>query len=235
DRADRIRLLRARSLEGAPPVADPRGAIRLGELHGDPSGNHLRGPDPGHRLELGEGIVGGRVDVELKPARPVPRPVSLLLRVLHASLLDRARTSARADLGGLRALRGCPDSRELLCDPTRERLHPPNRVHAGRAADDRRDVCRVLHRMGRDHTPRVRHVPDRARREAHRPEPPRAARDVGAMSSGEKYVAAAYGVFLVFVLVWAAIIAAKLSRLERETGELARLARARTSADQGDG
>lgn len=46
------------------------------------------------------------------------------------------------------------------------------------------------------------------------------------MSPGEKYVAAAYGVFLVFVLVWAAIIATKLARLERETGELARLARA---------
>jgi type II secretory pathway component PulM len=46
------------------------------------------------------------------------------------------------------------------------------------------------------------------------------------MSSSEKYVAAAYGVFLVFVLVWAAIIATKLARLERETGELARLARA---------
>jgi type II secretory pathway component PulM len=55
------------------------------------------------------------------------------------------------------------------------------------------------------------------------------------VSAGEKYVAAAYGVFLVFVLVWAAIIAAKLSRLERETGELVRLARARTSAEQGDG
>ena len=55
------------------------------------------------------------------------------------------------------------------------------------------------------------------------------------MSAGEKYGAAAYGGFLVFVLVWAAIIATKLSRLERETGELARLARARTSADQGDG
>jgi type II secretory pathway component PulM len=56
------------------------------------------------------------------------------------------------------------------------------------------------------------------------------------MSSGEKYVAAAYGVFLVFVLVWAAIIAAKLSRLERETGELARLAQARASTgDQVDG
>ena len=47
------------------------------------------------------------------------------------------------------------------------------------------------------------------------------------MSSGEKYVAAAYGVFLVFVLVWAAIIAAKLSRLERDTAELVRLTRGR--------
>jgi hypothetical protein len=56
------------------------------------------------------------------------------------------------------------------------------------------------------------------------------------VSSGEKYVAAAYGVFLVFVLVWAAIIAAKLSRLERETGELARLARARAgTGDRSDG
>jgi len=48
------------------------------------------------------------------------------------------------------------------------------------------------------------------------------------MSTSEKYVAAAYGVFLVFVLVWAAIIATKLARLERETGELARLARTTT-------
>jgi hypothetical protein len=55
------------------------------------------------------------------------------------------------------------------------------------------------------------------------------------VSAGEKYVAAAYGVFLVFVLVWAAIIATKLSRLERETGELARLAHARTASEQDDG
>jgi hypothetical protein len=55
------------------------------------------------------------------------------------------------------------------------------------------------------------------------------------VTSGEKYVAAAYGVFLVFVLVWAAIIATKLSRLERETGELARLAHARTARGQDDG
>jgi hypothetical protein len=45
------------------------------------------------------------------------------------------------------------------------------------------------------------------------------------MSAGEKYVAAAYGVVFLFVLVWVAIIAAKLARLERETADLAELAR----------
>ncbi len=45
------------------------------------------------------------------------------------------------------------------------------------------------------------------------------------MSSGEKYAAAAYAVVLLTVLVWVAIIAAKLARLEREKGELAELLR----------
>ena len=48
------------------------------------------------------------------------------------------------------------------------------------------------------------------------------------MSQGQ-YVALAYGVVFVFVLLWVAIIATKLSRLERETGELAELARGRGS------
>jgi CcmD family protein len=47
------------------------------------------------------------------------------------------------------------------------------------------------------------------------------------MSSGEKYVAAAYGVVFVTMLVYVVIIAAKLARLERETAELAELARKR--------
>ena len=55
------------------------------------------------------------------------------------------------------------------------------------------------------------------------------------MSPGEKYVAAAYGVFLVVVLVGAAIIAAKLARLERETGELVQLARSRPAGEPHDG
>ena len=47
------------------------------------------------------------------------------------------------------------------------------------------------------------------------------------MSSGEKYVAGAYAVVFLTVLIYVVIIAAKLSRLERETAELAELARRR--------
>ena len=47
------------------------------------------------------------------------------------------------------------------------------------------------------------------------------------MSTEEKYVAAAYLVVVVFVLVYFLIMALKLSRLEREVGELAELARKR--------
>lgn len=48
------------------------------------------------------------------------------------------------------------------------------------------------------------------------------------MTTEEKYVAAAYLVVFVFVLVYFLIMALKLSRLEREVGELAELARKRT-------
>jgi CcmD family protein len=44
------------------------------------------------------------------------------------------------------------------------------------------------------------------------------------VSTGEKYVAAAYVVVLVAVLAYVAIISLKLARLEREVTELARLA-----------
>ncbi|MGZ4318028.1 MAG: hypothetical protein ACXVFC_03385 [Gaiellaceae bacterium] len=47
------------------------------------------------------------------------------------------------------------------------------------------------------------------------------------MSASEKYVAAAYLVLFVGLLVWVVIIAAKLARLERDVGELADLARRR--------
>jgi CcmD family protein len=39
-------------------------------------------------------------------------------------------------------------------------------------------------------------------------------------SAGDKYVAAAYGVFLALILVYVAIMATKLARIERELDEL---------------
>ena len=51
------------------------------------------------------------------------------------------------------------------------------------------------------------------------------------MSASEKYVAAAYLVLFVALLVWVAIIAAKLARLERDVDELAELARRRVERE----
>jgi CcmD family protein len=47
------------------------------------------------------------------------------------------------------------------------------------------------------------------------------------MTASEKYVAAAYLVVFAFVVVYLAIMGLKLTRLEREVGELADLARRR--------
>jgi hypothetical protein len=47
------------------------------------------------------------------------------------------------------------------------------------------------------------------------------------VSTGEKYVAAAYAVVLAAVIVYVAIIALKLGRFEREIAELTELARRR--------
>lgn len=50
--------------------------------------------------------------------------------------------------------------------------------------------------------------------------------------TGGEYVAAAYGVTFVFVLVYVAIIAAKLVRLQRETAELLELVQRRESLER---
>ena len=51
------------------------------------------------------------------------------------------------------------------------------------------------------------------------------------MSASEKYVAAAYLVLFVALLVWVVIIAAKVARLERDVDELAELARRRVERE----
>jgi hypothetical protein len=52
------------------------------------------------------------------------------------------------------------------------------------------------------------------------------------MTTAEKYVAAAYAVFLLALLVYVAIISLKLARLEREIGELVILAEARMTKEE---
>jgi CcmD family protein len=47
------------------------------------------------------------------------------------------------------------------------------------------------------------------------------------MSTGEKYLAAAYLVVFAAVLIYVVLIALKLTRIERELSELARLAEER--------
>ena len=67
---------------------------------------------------------------------------------------------------------------------------------------------------------------------APRPAAPRAKRAAG-VTAEEKYVAAAYLVVFAFLLVYVLLIAAKLSRLERDVEELTRLARERREASSG--
>jgi hypothetical protein len=51
------------------------------------------------------------------------------------------------------------------------------------------------------------------------------------VSASEKYVAAAYLVLFLALLLWVVIIAAKLARLERDVGELTELARRRVERE----
>jgi CcmD family protein len=54
------------------------------------------------------------------------------------------------------------------------------------------------------------------------------------MTTTEKYVAAAYLAVFVMILVYVVIIAAKLSRLDREVGELADEVRAKRQDEVAD-
>lgn len=54
------------------------------------------------------------------------------------------------------------------------------------------------------------------------------------MTTTEKYVAAAYLAVFVVILVYVVIIAAKLSRLDREVGELADEVRTRRHGEDAD-
>ena len=108
DRAHRVRLLRLGRLEGAARALEARRTRRSRELRRDPPGRHLRRAHADHRLDLGARLLGCLVVVERGPARPLPRPLPLLLRLLHAALLGRARPArARTSAPSTRSSASC--------------------------------------------------------------------------------------------------------------------------------
>src|SRR6476469_7784899 len=160
------------------------------------------------------------------PACALPRPVPLLFGVLHAALLRSARSAPRESQRGVRVLRRCARAGQHPRDPSLGTFHPPGRIRPPRAEHGRLTVLHVLRLLGgAAHARRVA-LPRRARRKAHRRSHARAARGA-AVTSEEKYVAAAYLVIFAVVLAYVVIIALKLQRLERELAELAELARDR--------
>src|SRR5262245_1030131 len=216
-------------MESAAPAVDARNALRPRELHRRPHRSDLRDSHAGHRLDLGEDLLGCLVDVERAAADSLPRALPLLLRLLHAALLGRGRAASREPLGRLRALRGRADPGQLPCHPPRRKLHPPGRLHARRASDVREHVLRLL-RLSRSDARPLRHaLHERAGRKAARCTAPRASGGAR-MTTSEKYVTAAYLVVLAVVLVYVILYSFKLSRLEREVAELTELARRRKAA-----
>ena len=105
-------------------------------------------------------------------------------------------------------------------------VHPSGRLRSARSANGRLAVLHVLRLVGRAARARGDALPRGARGQAHRRAAAGATRGI-AMTSEEKYVAAAYLVIFAFVLAYVVIIALKLQRLERELAELAELAKER--------
>src|SRR4029453_5117161 len=157
------------------------------------------GDDARDRIDLGPVPLGPVVALEFEAARALPRSLPLLLRVLHAAVLRRAGPAPREPLGCVRDLRRRADPDQLPGHPAPKRLHPPGRVRPARAADVGLAVPDFLCQPRSDAVALRRALPPRARREAHRRTPARAA-GADRMTTEEKYVAAAYLVVFVVLL-----------------------------------
>ena len=127
----------------------------------------------------------------------------------------------------LRDLRRRADPDQLPGDPARERLHPPGRVRHGTGrrcpGSQFLTFCVSLAAML---VALLGAVSPRARGQAHRRAPARAA-GADRMTTEEKYVAAAYLVVFVVLLAYVVIMSAKVARLERTLAELVERVKAR--------
>src|SRR5919108_517332 len=242
-----VRRRRARRL----PLRAPRGELRArGErdaldrpaLHRAPRSRprvrrrarrrNARRPHPRAGIDLGEDLVGSLVGLERAAAHALPDPVSVLLGVLHAPLLDACRSAQGAHLRRVRPLRRRADPPQLHGDSPRRGADSPGGVQTGRTRHGGLDVPDVLRLLRRDARARRRALPARAERQASGCEPSGAA-GATRMSTGEKYLWAAYLVLFAAVLLYVVLIALKGGRLERELADLADIARERSEGARG--
>src|SRR5262249_4808516 len=143
----------------------------------------------------------------------------LLFRLLHAQAVGPARDRARTALRSLRAPGRDPDPDQLSRHPPRGELHPPRGLHATRAADGAIDDARFLPLARRDAGARVHALCVRSAREA--PRPAHAGAPGGdRMTSSDRYVAAAYMVFMIVLLSYLLIQSRRLARFERQVAQL---------------
>ncbi|MBW3549173.1 MAG: NAD(P)-binding domain-containing protein, partial [Actinobacteria bacterium] len=159
-RADRHRgagrLRRGRGLR-RPAPAHPRSAPRPALLRGHPHRDRARAGNPGHRLDLGQGLVGLVVGVAGADARILPHRLSAL-RVLHAAALLHRGPRAPGTLRlGVRDRRRCVRAAELRRGAHGRGLHPPAHLRDHRRRDAGRHVPHLPGGAGR-RGPALRHA-----------------------------------------------------------------------------
>ena len=150
DRAHRVRLLRRGAPGRRSGISGRASSARPRELHRDPPGRHLRRADAGDRARSGRRSLGHLVDAGARTSSCSSSSSSSSTRAYFMLRFSvEPGPAAGEHLRRLRALRRRADPGQLPRHPAREELHPPDRLHAGRAADVGDDVLRLLRLPGR--------------------------------------------------------------------------------------
>src|SRR5579864_7942675 len=198
-----------------------------------------------NRLDLGQGVVGTLVGVERPDARLLSDRVPALRHLSAAALLDRGPRATGAIRERVRRRGRRLRAHELHRRSPLPGFRAPARAHAHRRSSARINAAHLRHLAARDRTPVCHSVEVRAGGQEH----PDAASEAAAcrarrgrgqtagqergavmtvfavapalpLHTAGKYVAAAYIVFVVLILVYVAIMAVRLRRTERGLAQL---------------
>src|SRR4051794_26455834 len=238
------RRVRARRDLRDPAPAHPRAGVGPALVCRDPPVSDPRPRSAGHRFDLGARVVGALVGVERADARLVPDRDAAVRDLPAAALLDRGPRAPGALRERLRGRRRRVRAAELPRRATGPGLHPPAGLRHHRRGPAAADAAGLLPVAARHDAAVPDAVPLRDRGQA-RPRPradPQAAagrrgrhrarraerRAAGLMPAlpldeAGKYVAGAYLVFLALILVYVAIMAIRLDRLNKDLDELVEL------------